>query len=103
MTSLEQEILCVINNAVGGKYIGKFKVFYEDNVGWVLLLHMNQEQAPMNFTYDGTWEQFKEFIYKELHFRKMHKASFFQAVQELPAMVCRDGELELDYDTVLIT
>ena len=103
MTSLEQEILCVINNAIGGKYIGKFKVFYEDNVGWVLLLHMNQEQAPMNFVYDGTWEQFKKYIWNEIHFRHMEIASFFQAVQELPSLIDRHGELELDYDTVIIT
>lgn len=53
MTLLEQEILDVINCAVGGKYIGKFKVFHEEDVGWVLLLHMNQEQAPMTFSYYG--------------------------------------------------
>lgn len=103
MTLLEQEILDTINEAIGGKYIGQLKVFHEDEVGWVLLLHMNQEQAPMNFVYDGTWEQFKKFIYNELHFRKMHKASFFQAVQELPSLIDKHGELELDYDTVIIT
>lgn len=54
MALLNEEILEVINKAIGGKYIGQFKVFHEDEVGWVLLLHMNQEQAPMNFVYDGT-------------------------------------------------
>lgn len=103
MTLLEQEILDVINCAVGGKYIGKFKVFHEEDVGWVLLLHMNQEQAPMTFSYYGDWEKFKEFVYKELHFRKMQLASFFQAVQELPSLIDKHGELELDYDTVIIT
>lgn len=103
MTLLEQEILDVINKAINGKYIGQFKVFYEEDIGWVLLLHMNQEQAPMNFTYSGSWEEFKMFIYKELHFRKMQMASFFKAVQELPSLVDKNGELELDYDTVIIT
>ena len=54
MTSLEQEILDTINKAIGGKYVGRLKVFQEPGVGWVLLLHMNQEQAPMNFGYNGT-------------------------------------------------
>lgn len=103
MTLLEQEILEIINQAIDGEYIGRFKVFYEDEVGWTLLLHMNQEQAPMRFTYDGDLEQFKKFIYKELHFRKMQIASYFIAVQELPAAVCRDGKWDLDYDTVIIT
>lgn len=33
----------------------------------------------------------------------MEIASFFQAVQELPSLIDRHGELELDYDTVIIT
>ena len=33
MALLEEEILEVINDAVGGKYIGKLKVFHEDEVG----------------------------------------------------------------------
>ena len=102
MTSLEQEILDTINKAIGGKYVGRLKVFQEPGVGWVLLLHMNQEQAPMNFGYNGTWEQFKEFIYKEFKTRQMEDVSFYQGLQELPSMVCNDGELELDYDPVLI-
>lgn len=103
MTLLEEEILETINDAIGGKYIGQLKVFHEDEIGWVLLLHMNQEQAPMNFVYDGTWEQFKKYIWNEIHFRHMEIASFFQAVQELPSLIDRHGELELDYDTVIIT
>lgn len=54
MTSLDQEIRDLINEAIGGKYVGQLKVFHEEGIGWVLLLHMNQEQAPMNFAYDGT-------------------------------------------------
>lgn len=103
MNSLEQEILDIINKAIKGKYIGKFKVFYEKDIGWVLLLHMNQEQAPINFTYDGDWNQFKNYIYTELKNRKMEIVSFFKAVQELPSLIDKNGELELDYDTVIIT
>lgn len=102
MTSIEQEVLDIINDAIGGKYIGLFKVLEEDGI-WTLMLHMNQEYAPMRLSYEGTYEQFKNFIWKELHFRKMQIASYFKAVQELPALVCRDNELELDYDTVIIT
>lgn len=103
MTLLEQEILEIINKAIGGTYVGHLKVFYEDEIGWVLLLHMNQEQAPMCFSYDGSLEEFKEYIYNEIHFRKMQLASFFKAIQELPALVEKDGELDLDYDTVILT
>ena len=32
----------------------------------------------------------------------MEDVSFYQGIQELPSMICNDGELELDYDPVLI-
>ena len=49
MTLLEQEILDTINEAIGGKYIGQLKVFHEDEVGWVLLLHMNPRTSSNEF------------------------------------------------------
>lgn len=54
MTSLDQEIRDLINEAIGGKYVGQLKVYNEPGIGWVLLLHMNQEQSPMVLSYDGT-------------------------------------------------
>lgn len=53
MTKEEQEILELINCTVGGKYIGKLKVIY-DECGWQLFLYLNREMTPLILSYQGT-------------------------------------------------
>lgn len=97
MTTLEQEILNIINETIGGKYIGKLKVLNDDGI-WTLYLYLNQEQSPIQIGYDGTLNDFKEFIRKEIKTRKMEKVSYWRATQELPVNICVNGKLESDYD-----
>jgi len=75
MTQLEEEILQIIEDEIGGKYIGKLKVNEEDDF-YELLLHMNQEQAPLHLGCQGTVDDFKEFIRSEFHFRKRNDVRF---------------------------
>lgn len=81
MTRLEEDILKIIEDEIGGKYIGKLQV----NKDWdmyELLLHMNQEQAPLHLGYQGDEEGFKEFIKEEMHYRKRNDVKFWKAIRE---------------------
>lgn len=81
MTQLEKEILDIINDEVGGKYIGWLKVNKDCDM-YELLLHMNQEQAPLHLGYQGTEEEFKNFIKDEIHYRKHNDVRFWKAIRE---------------------
>lgn len=86
-TTLEQEILEIINTAVKGKYLGKLKVNIDNVDGedyYTLLLHMNQEQAPMHIGCPGPEEAFKEFIYEEMRRRKLHLIRRWEGFKRLP-------------------
>ena len=97
MTTLEQEILNIINCTIKGKYIGKLRVVIEDDM-YNLLLYLNQEQAPLIIGYQGTEEKFKEFVQKEIQTRQMERVSYWTAIQERPTS---DGD-DWDYDEVII-
>ena len=98
MTDLENAILCIINEATCTQYCGKLKVLFEPNppdcaygcgeepeptkVGlYMLLLYLNQEQAPMVLSYQGDEEAFKEFVRKEMKTRKMHTVGRYRLLQ----------------------
>jgi hypothetical protein len=61
MTTLEKEILNIINEATDSEYIGKLKVIVDDN-SYTLGLYLNLELHPMILSYEGTEEGFKKFI-----------------------------------------
>lgn len=88
MTVLEKEIKAIIEEIIDGKYIGRLKV-EKENIDdeeplWMLLLYLDMEQTPIILAHQGTEEQFKDFIRKEIKFRKLHAIHFWTAVQELP-------------------
>lgn len=88
MTVLEKEIKNIIEEIIEGKYIGKLKVEVEEIENedpiWMLLLYLDMEQTPIILAHQGTEEQFKDFIRKEIKSRKLHTVHFWTAVQELP-------------------
>lgn len=81
MTNLEEDILKIIEDETGCKYIGKLKVVKSFDM-YELLLHMNQEQAPLHLGYQGDEEGFKNFIKEEMHFRKNNDVKFWKALRE---------------------
>lgn len=97
MTTLEQEILDIINETINGQYIGKLKVFNDEGI-WTLYLYLDQEFSPIQIGYSGSLEEFKDYVRKEIKTRKMEKVSYWRAIQELPANECVNGILESDYD-----
>lgn len=91
MTTLEQEILDIINCTICGKYTGKLKVnvwTHEPQCGdgckeiyptiYELKLYIDREFTPIVFSYEGTEDEFKEFVREEIRKRKIEKTRFFK-------------------------
>lgn len=76
MTTLEQEILDIINTTIDGEYIGKLRAF-NDGKAWNLYLYLDRWFTPTVLAYEGTEEEFKEFIRKEFKTRKMQKTKYY--------------------------
>lgn len=85
MTEIEKHIKEIIEEVTNSKYIGKLKVIEEpinDSTLWMLLLYLDLEITPMILAYEGTENDFIEFITKELKLRKLHTVKFWKAIQE---------------------
>ena len=94
MTTLEKEILEIINDATNSEYIGKLKVIIDDD-SYTLGLYLNLEMSPMIFSYQGTESEFKEFIREEMKSRKLQKIFRYEVIRDilLPGMEeCEDEE-----------
>lgn len=86
MTSLECEILNIINETIEGKYVGKLRVTTEKNV-YCLDLFMNHTLSPaISFIKECKDEDdFKDFIRKEIKSRKLEKDSYWTTMIVYPA------------------
>ena len=104
MTKLEQEILDIINCTICGQYIGKLKVLIhksEPKCGdgcnesyptiYELRLYLDREFTPIVLSYEGTEDEFKEFIREEIRKRKLENTRFFKI--NLECLVPDDEEL----------
>ena len=79
MTQLECEILKVINETIGGKYICKLRVTKEDNIYcWAMFLNLTVNPAFSLIKECKNDEEFKEFVRKEMKTRKIEKESFWK-------------------------
>ena len=93
MDRLEKEILCIIDKTIEGKYIGKLKVEHNDD-WYTLLLYMNREMTPLCLSYQGTEEQFKNFIYNEIKSRKLEKISYWDIMIDTSHQDDDESEIE---------
>lgn len=87
MTEIEKHIKEIIEEVIEGKYVGKLKVVSEpvnDSVLWMLLLYLDLELTPMILAYEGTKDEFYDFIRKEMKARKLQTVKFWKAVQVFP-------------------
>lgn len=76
MTTLEQELLDIINTAIDGEYIGKLRAYKNGNV-WELRIYLDRWFTPTVLAYEGTEDEFKEFVRKEFKTRKMQKTKYY--------------------------
>lgn len=93
MKEIEKDIKEIIEEVIKGKYIGKLKVVSEpidDSTLWMLLLYLDLELTPMVLAHEGTLEEFKEFVAKEMKERKLQTVKFWRAVQEYPSEIEND-------------
>ena len=92
MTTLEKEILNIINETTDSEYIGKLKVIIDDISNndklYTLGLYLNFEMSPMILSYQGTEEEFKNFIREEMKSRKLQKVFRYEVIRDilLPGM-----------------
>ena len=92
MTTLEKEILNIINETTDSEYIGKLKVIIDDISNndklYTLGLYLNFEMSPMVLSYQGTEEEFKKFIREEMKSRKLQKVFRYEVIRDilLPGM-----------------
>ena len=94
MTTLEKEILEIINDATDSEYIGKLKVIVDDD-SYTLGLYLNLDMKPMVFYYQGDQDGFKSFIRDEMKSRKLQKVFRYEVIRDilLPGMEeCEDEE-----------
>ena len=77
---LEKEIRELINETINGKYIGKLRVEYDENMEggplYMLFLYLDLEQTPMVLARQGTKEAFLDFVKTEIQKRKLQITSF---------------------------
>ena len=82
---LANEILDIIDETIGGEYIGKLEVIVDDD-WYTLNLFMNMHNAPLVLAYQGTEEEFKNYIREEIKKRKLEKVMRYEIRRELPAL-----------------
>lgn len=87
MTTLEKEILNIINEATDSEYIGKLKVVVDDD-SYTLGLYLNLEMSPMVFSYQGSEQEFKDFIREEMKSKKLQNIFRYEVIRDilLPGM-----------------
>lgn len=82
---LANEILDIIDETIGGEYVGKLEVIVDDD-WYTLNLFMNMHNAPLVLAYQGTEEEFKNYIREEIKKRKLEKVMRYEIRRELPAL-----------------
>lgn len=75
MTELEEEIRQIINDITEREYITKLSVRHDDDI-WTLYLYLNRELVPMVMSIQGTEDQFKRFVKREMKKRRLHEVKY---------------------------
>jgi len=82
---LANEILQIIDETIEGEYLGKLEVIVDDD-WYTLNLFMNMHNAPLVLAYQGTENEFKNYIREEIKKRKLEKVMRYEVRRELPAL-----------------
>lgn len=96
MTKLEQEVLCIINETIDGCYIGKLKVNVfepERQCGdpecrtlnktiYELCFYLDRWFTPLILSYEGTEDEFKNFIRNEFKKNRYELVRYYKITRE---------------------
>ena len=97
MTELEKEVLDIINKTTNSEYVGKLKVL-KDPDGYRLFFYFDRELTPTVFGYEGTEDEFKNFIREEFKTRKMEKAKYYKVIREPLLYDLLDCDKNVEWD-----
>lgn len=78
MDKTTQELIDLIEQTTGNRYTGKIEVRFDEPDFWSLFLYLNTEYTPIILSYQGNYDQFKQYIQKELKTRKLEKNGFYK-------------------------
>ena len=96
MTELEHEVLCIINEVTENCYTGKLKVLVTypernrcdsdcspiNDTIYELYLYLDRWRTPIVLSYEGSEEEFKDFVRNEFKKNKYEKIHFFKITRE---------------------
>lgn len=96
MTELEHEVLCIINEVTENCYTGKLKVLVTpperhrcdphciplNDTIYELYLYLDRWRTPIVLSYEGTEDEFKQFIRDEFKKNKYEKVHFYKITRE---------------------
>lgn len=105
MTKIEKEVLEIINEVTESCYKGKLKVLVTypeinkcdspckelNNTIYELYLYLDRFYTPIILSYEGTEDEFKDFIRKEIKKNKYEKVHFYKINRE-PLILEEDDE-----------
>lgn len=81
MTILENEILEIINNVTGNCYIGNLAVKEEEDE-YTLYLGVNTPKSPTVIYYQGSVEDFKQYVKEEIKRRRYPEIEYWNTLKE---------------------
>ena len=97
MTELEEEIRQIINDVTEREYITKLHVSQDGDI-WTLYLYMDRDLVPpIVMSKQGSLEDFKKFIKREMRKRRLEEVKYWKTTREIPVLSCKDGELEIGW------
>lgn len=79
MKTLEDKVRDVIKEALESEYIGNLSIV-QDEDSYTLKLDLNQHEAPMYFSYQGTEDKFLEYLSKDLRQRQIDRAKYYKGI-----------------------
>lgn len=83
MDDLNNKIRNTIREALCSEYIGNFSLI-KDEDSYTLKLDLNQHEAPLYFSYQGTEEQFLKALYNDIKSRQIDRTKYYKGVQTDP-------------------
>lgn len=82
LSDLENEILDIINEVTESIYVGGLKVTYEYGI-YTLFLYLDVEYAPIQLAYEGSEEDFKNYVRTEFKSRRLENIRRGRLVQQV--------------------
>lgn len=77
MTDLENDVLNIIEAATGQQYVGKLTCGYDPvDETYMAAIYFNREYTPTVLGYQGTEEEFKQYLCEEMKKRRLHEIPY---------------------------